>query len=233
MATIVEGQNSFLLPQLIGKPTRLTLKGAVGVGIGVGLVSSAVTLGAMNLGYYSYNTLTALFLLTIVLHILTPLIVASLTVVLIARYVHSEQYQLLCLTPLSDHKFVEGYFRAALYQSRLLLAILAGSTPMLVLPFFPSGVFYLWFLIPFLVSAWGFVRLAVALSLNWTLRSNQLWRPLLFAPLILVIGGAFFLAIMLLMDIVSLGFIPYAYMVLPSLIASSIRDDARRWVRLQ
>lgn len=231
MATTVGRQNSFLWLQLINRPTRLTSKSAVGVGVGVGLASSAVTLAGMNAGRYSWNWLNNLFLLTIGLHILTPLVLASLTVIVIARYVHGEEHQLLCLTPLPDHKFVESYFRTALYQSRLLLAILAGSTPVLVLPFFSSAFFLLWFLIPFLVSAWGFVRLAVALSLNWTLQSSHLWRPLLFAPLILFVGGLFFLAMLFLLDFVSFGLLSYGAILIPFVIASNLLKDARHWVR--
>jgi hypothetical protein len=162
--------------------------------------------------------------LSIVLHVLTPLVAAMVAMFLTTRDIQHGDYELVRLSLLAEERIVSGYFVAALYRLRYLLALMAAASAiLLVLMQFMSI-----FAIPYVASAWGFIRLAAAIGVDAALRNDRAYST--WMPPLLLIAGIFFLLATLVFGVLTFGCGPYAVMILPFALAEAVKENARRRV---
>ncbi len=226
---------NLLLIRLIGKPEQHSWGTAIRLAGGIGLIAIVVTfvslLASNRWGVY---TLSILFIAVIGVNILTPVVVSLIAVNLTLREVENGEYDLIRVSVLPDNEFVSSYITAAMYRSRYWLAVMAGLTTAIITPgilFLPFLFFIAYLLGPFVISAWGFVRLASAMGVESALKNHRRWPPMIFTPLLVFIEEIIFIGIMLISSGATLGIFPLVGMLIPFAMAANARGSAQYWVR--
>lgn len=225
-----------LLFRLLDKRTRPSLASACGLALAAGVTSVALVAWERTAHRFVSATLlewSALFSV-IGLSVIASVGASVFAVMLARRDMQTGEYDLLRATMVSEEKIVASYFVAALYRERFLLALLAGldcGFLLLVADTLWKFLLFLYLMLPVVINSWGLVLFGAALGVNLALRNDMLWRPLIFAPLVTLLGGFILLSGMAVASFLSCGAAPYLLMPLLFGLANNIRDDARHWAR--
>ncbi len=166
-----------------------------------------------------------LAIISILSHLLAPVTVALIGVAITTQYNRNQEHDLLYISTLDVDDFSWGYIFASLYRSRWLLALLVGFSPPLIIG---TGAF---FMIPFVVGAWGFIAWAAAAGVHLTLRQDNFQQSIFVAPLMIMFSGFVFITGTLICSVMSQGVYPYCCMASPFVLAIQSAYSARLWVR--
>jgi hypothetical protein len=121
-----------LVLRLIRRPVRMSSWRILLITICVALIVLALCTAAIT-SRYDLTITPGLLLLVAILMISTPPFVAYAASTLTLRELHSEQFELLHVTALSNARLIQGYIFAALYRARPFLLVIFGLMPTVLL----------------------------------------------------------------------------------------------------
>ena len=254
-------QSNPLVVRLTGKRSWPSLRAACWLAFGLGLIGLALTSAVLLNARDAIGPLTFLPFSLIAFSAFVPPIVALIAATLTVRDTHSESYELLTATDISDTAIVQGYVFAALYKLRLLLAMTMGAIPAIVVSVFdlvmrdraalcpfhvssgsaceppPVTLGLVWLMI--VIGLWGLNGAAAALGVNWALRWQSEGAAVTFATVVMfmlsLLAAGFWLAIYLPATTVPLPtwLVAFVWMYSPYAAAIGIMQNGERWTRRQ
>ncbi len=250
-----------LLSRLIGKPVLFSVRAACWVAFVLGLIGLAFTSFVLLNAREAVGPLTFLPFAFTAFLALVPSIVALIAATLTARDTHTESYELLKTTDISDMAIVQSYVFAALYKLRFLLALTAGAIPAIAVSTFdlivrdrallcsagassdtdcqppPGTMGIAWLMI--VIGLWGLNGVAASVGVNWALKWQNEVAAIATASVAMFIlsllAAGFWLAIFLPAAAISLPawVVAFAWMYIPYAVAVGIMQNAERWARKQ
>ena len=236
------------LTRRVGWPT---LRGAIWLGISVGLVMIPVSLFSRDEA--TQPLFFGLLLLVIAAAILSPLFVASLAAIFTVQEILGDSFDLLLLTNLRGGVIAAGYVLAAVYRARVLLAVVGGLLTLpvaaMLWPILLSSDTtlanlwgpLLWWLcfLTFIVAGWYMNLVGAALGVRLALRWRDPMIAAALAPLYMLLftGAALLLTAPLLWLVTKTpiwlfaGFSIFVFLFVPIQMRASQISGAAWWVQ--
>jgi hypothetical protein len=137
MTLLASLQSNPLIARSIRQRSRLSVRRTLLLSVCIALLVSAFCL-AQALFIRNISLTIVALMLVVTLMIAGPPLVAYLSASFTLQELHSEQYELVHVTALSDARLVQGYVYNALHRSRFIPLLIAGFSPFFVL----GGVFF-------------------------------------------------------------------------------------------